>query len=202
MHMHIYTMHTNLSETQIVLDDTRLRREIHARGYSSARQFADAIGVHRNTVGSYLSGRAAMPGALGRILEALDLTPADVLSLSRRRRRVPGLAVADLVDRLSDQHPDLAVVLFGSRARGTAKRHSDYDLGVYCNTLLEFARFSRLLDQVGTWNAESLSTVQLVDLSRAGEDFLDSIADDLVFLAGSCSAWCDLLRKAKVTSYE
>jgi hypothetical protein len=44
--------------------------------------------------------------------------------------------------------------------------------------------------------------MQLVDFTRAGEDLLCSVADDLLFLAGSYSAWCDLLRKAKVRPYE
>jgi transcriptional regulator with XRE-family HTH domain len=131
-------MQRQSSDTQIILDDTRLRQDIRARGFSTAKQFADAIGVHRNTVGNYLSGNAGMPSALGRILEALELTPADVLSLSRQRRQVPGLAVADLVDRLINVEQNLAVVLFRSRARKDAKPHSDYDLGIYRHEPLEF----------------------------------------------------------------
>ncbi len=200
--MHIINMQREIDHTQIVLDDTRLRQEMRAHGFSTAKQFADAIGVHRNTVGSYLSGNAGMPDALGRILEALDLTPGDVLSLGRQGRQVPGLAIADLVDRLVSVEQNLAIVLFGSRARKTAKPYSDYDLGIYRSTPLEFALFSRLLDLVNTWNDECLSTVQLVDFTHADEDLLQRASEDLVFLAGSYSAWCDLLRKSKVRPYE
>jgi predicted nucleotidyltransferase len=195
-------MHSQISDTHIILDETRLRQEIRARGYATTKQFADAIGIHRNTIGNYLGGNAGMPSALARILEALELTPADVLSLSRQRRQVPGLAIADLVDRLISVEQNLAVVLFGSRARGSAKPYSDYDLGIYRVDTLEFALFSRLLDVASAWNDESLSTIQLVDFTHAGEDLLHSAADDLVFLAGSYSAWCDLLHKAKVSPYE
>ena len=191
-----------MESTQLLLDSTRLRREIRARGFSGVKEFADAVGVHRNTVGSYLSGKTSLPGALARILEALDLAPAEVLSLSRRRKQVPGLLVADLIETLHQAVPEAALVLFGSRARGTAKRYSDYDIGVYQIDALEFALFSRLLDLVSAWNEESLVIAQLVDLSHADVSFLNALADDLVLLAGSHTAWCDLLQKTGMQLHE
>ena len=191
-----------METAQILLDTTRLRREIRARGFSGVTDFADAVGVHRNTVGNYLSGKTALPGALARILEALDLEPAEVLSLSRRHRQVPGLSVGDLIESLHLAVPEAALVLFGSRARGTAKRYSDYDIGVYHTGALEFAVFSRLLDLVSAWNEESLVMAQLVDLTRADVSFLKDLADDLVLLAGSHAAWCALLQKAEMQLHE
>ena len=199
---HIQSMQSTKKDSQLVLDEDRLRQEIQARGFASAKDFADAIGVHRNTIGHYLSGKAGLPSALARILAALDLAPAEVLSLSHRRRRVPGLALGDLLDRLMAAGPDLAIVLFGSRARGTAKPFSDYDLGVFRVRPLEFAQYSRLLDIVSGWNDESLSMVQLVDFTRVDAAFLSAAADDLAFVAGSFSAWCELLRKAEVMPHE
>ena len=200
MHMHYYTM--RMETTQLVLDGARLRREIRARGFSCVKDFADAVGVHRNTVGSYLSGRTALPGALARILKALDLAPAEVLALSRRRKQVPGLAVADLVETLRAALPEAAFVLFGSRARGTAKRYSDYDIGVYRIDPLEFVEFSRLLDLVSAWNEEALVMAQLADLTKADEWFLGELAADFVLLAGSQAAWCALLQEAGMELHE
>lgn len=166
------------------------------------REFADSVGVHRNTVGNYLSGKTALPNALARILAALDLAPADVLSLPLRRRQVPGLLLSDLIDRLHLAVPEAAVVLFGSRAREQAKRYSDYDIGVYRLDALEFPAFSRLLDLASTWNEESMATAQLVDLTHADVDFLTGIAQDLLFLGGSYVAWCGLLRKSGLHLHE
>ena len=194
--MNTYIVHMKSESAQLVLDVTRLQREIHASGFSSVKDFADSVGVHRNTVGNYLSGKTALPGALARILEALDLAPAEVLSLSLRRRHVPGLAITDLIETLHTAVPDAALVLFGSRARATAKRYSDYDIGVYRREGLAFPVLSRLLDHVSAWNEEALVTAQLVDLSRADEAFLGDMAEDLKFLAGSHPTWCDLLHKA------
>ncbi len=196
-------MHMPRSEsTKLVLDTTRLQQEIHAHGFASLKDFADSVGVHRNTVGNYLSGKTALPDGLARILEALDLEPSEVLSLSVLRRHVPGLAVAGLIGSLHAAAHDAALVLFGSRAQGTAKRYSDYDIGVFRSEGLDFPTFSRLLDLVGEWNQESLLRAQLVDLTRADGPFLDSLAGDLQFLAGCHAAWRDLLRKAGMQLYE
>jgi transcriptional regulator with XRE-family HTH domain len=90
-------MHTmKFESTQLTIDATRLQREIRARGFTSVKNFADSIGVHRNTVGNYLSGKTALPGALARILDALDLAPAEVLTLTQRRKNVPGLPMISL----------------------------------------------------------------------------------------------------------
>jgi len=190
------------AQSQLILDTTRLQLEIRARGFATAQEFADSVGVHRNTVGNYLSGKTALPNALARILTALDLAPADVLSLPVRRRQVPGLALVDLIEQLRSAAPDVAVVLFGSRARGTAKRYSDYDVGIFGSEKFEFAAFSRLLDLASSWNEASLATVQLVDLTPAEAGFLTNLSKDLVFLAGSHAAWCGLLRKAGMRLHE
>ena len=111
------------------------------------------LGLHRNTVGNYLAGNAAIPAALERMLVALDLEPGEVLSLRRRSRTVAGLSIADLVDILHHLVPEAAYVLFGSRARGTAKPYSDYDVGVFLRETLAFDAYSRLIDRVEEWNA-------------------------------------------------
>jgi transcriptional regulator with XRE-family HTH domain len=188
--------------TQLLIDAERLQREIHARGFSSVQEFADSVGVHRNTVGNYLSGKTTLPGALARILQALDLTPADVISLSQRRKRVPALALVDLIESLHMDVPQAALVLFGSRARGTPKRYSDYDIGIYQLQALEYPLFSRLLDRVSEWNDGALLTAQLVDLTHADVPFLSGLADDMIFLAGSHAAWCGLLEKAGMHLHE
>ena len=186
---------------QIVLDSKRVQLEIRRRG-TSVKGLAETLGVHRNTIGNYLSGKAGLPQGLSRILDALDLAPADVLSWDRRRRRIPGLAVSDLVGALHAEVPGAAFILFGSRARGDAGRHSDYDLGLFSDPGPEFPLYSRLLDRVAEWNEESLLTAQLVDLTRAEPAFLTEVAEDAVFLAGSHSAWCAFLSKAGVRLHE
>lgn len=185
-----------LPDTRLVLDTEALGRAIRDAGFGSVRAFADALGLHRNTVGNYLNGQTALPDALERMLVALQLEPGDVLRLERQVRQVPGLEVRDLVDELHRAMPDAAFVLFGSRARGTAKTDSDFDLGVHRAAGLAFTDYSRLIDRVEEWNEQNLHEAHLVDLVAADVDFVRRIADDMIFLAGSMGSWCALLQKA------
>jgi len=188
--------------TEIQIDADRIRSAMRECGLNSVKDLADTLGVHRNTVSNYLTGKTTIPDALARMLELLNLSPADVLSLRRRRRLVPGLAVSNLVDSLHEALPGAAFVLFGSRARGTAKQYSDYDLGFFTGRPHDFATYSRLLDLVADWNEESLLTAQLVALDRADQSFLRDIAEDLVFLGGSPKAWCGLLEETGLQLHE
>jgi predicted nucleotidyltransferase len=186
----------------VKIDPPKLLQAMRARGFDSVTELADSLGLHRNTVGNYLSGKTGMPQALALILEALDLAPGEVLYLDRPSRQVPGLCLSDLLERWQKAQPEAAWALFGSRARGTAKLYSDYDVGVYQDPGLSYTAYSRLLDLAAQWNESQLTTVQLVDLGRADESFLHRIGPDLVLLGGSTAAWCALLRKAGLHLHE
>jgi transcriptional regulator with XRE-family HTH domain len=67
----------------IKLDPERIRRAMRSRGFKSVQSLADSLGLHRNTVGSYLTGKTGFPEALGPILAALNLDPAEVITLQR-----------------------------------------------------------------------------------------------------------------------
>lgn len=181
---------------ELRLDTHLLRQAMRRKGFDSVQDLADSLGLHRNTIGNYLSGKTGFPAALGRLLAALDLEPARVITLHRPRLQVPGLALGPLIDDLREALPGAVVVLFGSRARGTAGELAGYDLGVHSPAGIWFREFSALLELVAAWNASERSQVHLENLSRVDEEFLHNVAPDLVFLAGSFSAWCDLHNRA------
>ena len=175
---------------------------LQAKGYKSVRDFAERLGLHRNTVGNYLNGQAVLPEALERMLLALDLSPGQALRETVLRRKVPGLRITRLLEQLGQAAPENAIVLFGSRARGTHKPFSDYDLGVFREAGIPFQKFSRLLDITEEWNGQELSTVQLVNLSAADEQFLHGICNDACFVGGNTEQWAAFLKKSGVVPYE
>lgn len=184
------------SAPNLRLDTSKVRKAMHNHGFGSIQALAESLGLHRNTVSNYLTGKTGFPEALGLILAKLDLKPADVIILDQPHRQVPALELADLLDQLLGAQPHAAFVLFGSRARGRFKSYSDYDLGVFSESGLWFREYSRLLDIIAEWNDTRLHEVQLVNLNQADVSFLANIAPDLQHLAGSMGAWCELLRKA------
>jgi predicted nucleotidyltransferase len=74
------------------------------------------------------------------------------------------------------------IVLFGSRARGTARKYADFDIGIYMKTPLSWRRFSVWKTQVEeiAWPYR----IDLVDLGRAPSDFWDTIQDEMIVLHG------------------
>ncbi len=185
-----------LDHSAIIVDSDVLRTAMADRGYSSITQLAASLGLHRNTVGSYFAEERALPEALEKIILALDLSPGEALRRVPDKRSIPGLTISCLVDEILQIKPTCALVLFGSRARGTHKPLSDYDLGVFCNSGLRFREYSTMLSKVDRWNQTKMTTVQLANLSEADDDFLVSIREDLLFLGGSMSQWRNLLTKA------
>ncbi len=76
-----------------------------------------------------------------------------------------------------------AVVLFGSRARGTAKRNADYDIGISIAPAHQWRTFA-----VWKTKAEELAwpyKIDIVDLTRAPQEFLDAIRNETKVLHGT-----------------
>ncbi len=69
------------------------------------------------------------------------------------------------VARLAASEGLSLVLLFGSRARGTATATSDSDIGILASTALDPDRYRRLFGQISL--ASRLPNVDLVDLIRA-----------------------------------
>ena len=185
----------------IILNVERANTALKARNFRSWGEFSRELGIHRNTLQKYLSGTPALPRALEQIIAALELDPGEALKDSIPRRCVKTAAIVPLLADLNHAAPDCAFVLFGSRARSTAKPFSDYDIGVFRKEKLGLDEFSRLLDFVAQWNDSNMTTVQLTNLSIADDAFLASISEHMEFVTGSLSEWLNILSLAKVRVY-
>lgn len=190
------------TESAIVLNIEAVEEAMGQRGIRSIQALAKKLGYHRNTFNAYFSGHRALPEALEKLIVELELPPAAVLKLVRPNKRLPALPLQQLIKDLHRKIPEAAIVLFGSRARGEGKKYSDYDLGIYQEPELSLDEYSKLLSLVAQWNATHFSTAQLVNLTNADSEFLISIREDVVFLAGDFQAWCDFLRRCKVSLHE
>lgn len=178
-----------------ILNPKRFEEALRQRGFKSIGALARTLGIHRNTIHYYLSGHGVFPEKLERILDQLSLDPADVL-IRKKGAADPLAAIAPLMDRLQQQFPDAAFVLFGSRARKTARPYSDWDIGVYCQTGLTHERYREILREKEDWVEGSSYLVDVVNLNRADRDFLESICGGWTFLGGNLGSWLELQKKA------
>ena len=90
-----------------------------------------------------------------------------------------------IVDALRSSKKELhggRVVLFGSRAAGTARDRSDFDIGELANKPIPLADFMTIEDRL-----ESLPTlfrIDLVDLKRTSERFREQALSQTEVLLG------------------
>lgn len=158
--------------------------------------------VHRNTILPYLSGKRAFPDCLDRLLKILDLSPGEAIIPNAKFQSQAGLEIAPLVGSLVKLCPENAYILFGSRASGTYRKHSDYDVGVYKVGGLPFAEFSKLIDLAEDWNSDKHYDVNLSNFSLVDKDFLAEIRNSWIFIGGNLEAWVSLQKQAEIVLYE
>lgn len=181
-----------------VLDAAQVARRMSAKGIESLSALADLLGLHRNTLHYYLGGRPVFSAALDRIFTALDLDPAVAVV-----KKVSSLAVGDngaiapLVDQLHDAFPEAAYILFGSRAKGSARRYSDWDVGVFHRDGLGRDTFRKLVRIKSDWEENSPFFTDLVNLNGVDRKFLEKIIGTAHFLAGRQQDWLALIKQAR-----
>lgn len=197
----MYNVHMKQAPPYYVLNREVFQAAMASRGFRSTADLAANLGIHRNSISNYLNGSPVFPEVLHKILNVLRIDIANALKLEAPSLCEGASTVATLVDQIAAQEALSCVVLFGSRARGTPKRFSDYDLGVYSEKVLPFSKFSEMLPLVDDWNESHMQTAQLTNLSLAEPSFLEEIGPDLRLLAGSYVAWLGLLKKAEVSVY-
>jgi predicted nucleotidyltransferase len=64
------------------------------------------------------------------------------------------------------------VLLFGSRAAGTARSRSDFDIGIEGKTPLDVSAMSRIIDRLDA--IETLYRIDCVDLQSVSEHFREN----------------------------
>jgi predicted nucleotidyltransferase len=178
-----------------IIDSNRFKKALKARGYKSIGQLAKSLGIHRNTIHYYLSGNGVLPDNLEKMLHALDLKPADIIIEKREEPSLKLAPIALLIDRLHEEFPDVTIVLFGSRPRGTAHKYSDWDLGVFSKGGIPHELYRSMVIRKNELVEDLPFFVDLVNLNRADKSFLRESSRHWIFLAGKVSDWVELQRK-------
>lgn len=176
-----------------VLERSTVLAAMRRRGFRTVSALADHLGVHRNSLGRYLAGEPVLPDSVSKLLQLLALDVGQAVKIAEDPR-FEGEEISTLIDELLVRQPRAAYVLFGSRARGRAQRYSDFDVGVFSKGGISTETYLRLLETKEDFEEQSPFFVDLVNLSRASQDFLRGISKDLIFLAGRQTDWLELKR--------
>lgn len=90
--------------------------------------------------------------------------------------------IADVMRRNADRLRGYRVFLFGSRATGNARPHSDFDIGVAGDAPLPLSDFFAIEDQLD--DLPTLYKIDWVDFNRASPRFSEQAARQIEVLHG------------------
>lgn len=183
----------------VILNRERFREALENKGYGSAGELAAALGIHRNTIQHYLSGKSALPDALEKIIRALAIKPSEAFIEKKEPDFLKTEAIAGVVDELHKAFPEVTFVLFGSRATGRAHKYSDWDIGVYSRQGIEHSLYIKIAIQKSDLEDNLPYFIDIINLNRADPSFLNDMAKHWVFLTGSQLDWIALQKKARLS---
>lgn len=179
-----------------ILDSKRFHRVLKESGFRSIGKLAKSLGVHRNTIHYYLSGRGVFPEGLEKIIQALNLKPHDILIDEKGEFFDTLENIAPIIDRLQQEFPAVTFILFGSRSRGSPHKYSDWDIGVFSGSGLPHKIYRQIVRRKNDLAEDLPFFVEIVNFNRADSYFLHEASKDWKFLAGRLNDWIALQRKA------
>lgn len=178
-----------------IINNKKFYDTLKASGYSSIGDLAKALGIHRNTIHYYLSGHRVFPESIEKIIEALNLRPAEILKKSIQSNEFSFKEIADIIDKLHYEFPNVSFILFGSRARLTNQKYSDWDIGAFSSDGLPHETYRRILRRKDELAENLQYFIDIINLNNADENFLIEISKSWKFLAGRLNDWLEIQRK-------
>lgn len=170
------------------LDERKLRALVAERGFVNFGEVLKKAALHRNSLNEYLDGgRSVFSTVTRKICGVLDCDPTSILI----RREVSfgsdstAESIKKLLFSLAGRYSTTCFFLLGSRAKGTNRQFSDWDIAVSSGhkklPVNEYLTIkSELEDGVENFPVE----VDLINFDEAPRWFLASINYQPKFLAG------------------
>ena len=190
MLLHIILMPYNLNMAQ-------LRHYARRRGYRGIAGLLRSLGLHRNTLNRFAHGAGVLPKSVEMVLAALQIPLQEAIQNKRNVENSNLLPILPLIEQLGTKFSRYSFVLFGSRARGRSRKYSDFDIGVIADSTLPFSDYSKMLELKEEFEARSPFFVDLVDLSHADKDFINSVSQEAELLSGKYSDLLKLQQRAQ-----
>jgi len=173
------------------VDSAKLKEVVTRRGYEHVTEFAKAHGFNRATINNYLKGEGGPFSETYYIIcDSLQIDPLSILSPFKPDKTAGADEIMPIVKNLYSFDRNIAVGLLGSRAKGTGRKYSDWDLCITRGpNLLAGEEFLKLKRSVDDEVDKLPREVDIVNLDAAPDWFLMGIDYEPVFLGGNSNAW-------------
>ena len=180
------------------IDQRKLQQLVLARGYPNLALFVNAVGIHRNSLAEYFGGRGVFTAVVTKLAEALDCSPLDFVQRRVPRVRIDKVseALQAVLESAAARDSNLCFLLIGSRAKGTARELSDWDVGVTAGPRsLGTEEYLALKAHIQEAVDNLPVGVDIVNLDAAPEWFFRSMDYEPRYLAGSEGSYLYILGK-------
>ncbi len=195
MHLHInLTYLTKISIIKYIMSEThylnfdKLNQEIKRKGFGSIGSFLKEAGLHRNTLRRYSDNKNSIfTPAIEKIANFLKIDPLTISASGKNKNNSSSEKekILEILGELSKENK-LAFCLFGSRARGSARQYSDWDIAVTNGEEnLKSETYLNLKELLNQATDDLPVKVDLVNIDEAPEWFLSEINYAPVFLCGN-----------------
>lgn len=171
-----------LDKSNFILDIEKIRIQAKKLGIQNLGELCKKANIHQNSITPYIQKkRSPFTQVVLDIANCLNMPATECICQSEDEVTVK---VKQMI--MTALNPEHAVFLFGSRARGSANKFSDIDLGITGgNKKITFEEFSKIKSGIDDLFDNFSLSIDLVDLDLAPLDFLVDIEKDLTFLCGN-----------------
>ena len=121
----------SMSQSTVTLDKSKLTTAMRRANIESFSELLRLAKVHRNTLHHYFTTkRGVVADPLQRIASVLNVHCLSLLAENSYKLEDEQRLIYFL-NQQSEQEPTAAFLLIGSRAKGTARLYSDWDIGIF-----------------------------------------------------------------------
>lgn len=173
------------------LNKVKFTQTLFKKGYKNAAEFTKKHHINRSTLNHYLKGKGPLLDSYYEICHYLDVDPLFLLSPVNPLDAISHYdEIKPIIEEIVKTNSLLAVGLFGSRAKRSAKKFSDWDLGLTAGKQnLKPQEYYRLKDLIQNLSEDLPRSVDVIYLDEAPIWFFEEMDYDPLFLAGNRQSW-------------
>lgn len=173
------------------LNSNLFQKCLKQRGYRNVADFIAQTGFNRMTIHHYQEGNGPFSEAYYRLCDSLNVDPLELLApIFSQTQNLQIEEILPLIKKMAAKYQQVAFGLFGSRAKGMAKKFSDWDIGITGGSAaLNTGQYSKIKNEIMDLAEDLPRSVDVIFLDAAPLWFWEEMDYTPVFLAGDEKSW-------------
>lgn len=173
------------------LNTSLLQKYLKQKGYRNVADFVAQTGFNRMTIHHYQEGNGPFSETYYRLCNTLNIDPLELLTpVLSQNQNLHLDEILPLIKKMAAKYPPVAFGLFGSRAKGKAKKFSDWDIGITGGSeALNTWQYIKIKNDILDLAEDLPRSVDVIFLDAAPLWFWEEMDYTPIFLAGDEKSW-------------